>query len=395
MKKHILFIVENQAVPHDRRTWLEAVAAKDWGFEVSVISRKEEKANLSYEKLDGIEIYRHPVLIDAKWKLAYVFEYAYALFWELLLALKIYIKKPFQIIHAGNPPDFIFLIALLFKIMGVKFVFDIHDLSPELYLVKFSGGKNNFYKLLVLAEKLSSRLADAIITTNMSYKRIVSYRHNKDEQKIFVVRNDPIVGEYLPIQEKCEDRVGDKKVILYLGSINPQDGVEILIRSLNYLVNDLNEKGFVCYIVGDGHSLPSLKRTVDELNLSEFVDFKGYVYERGKIKEYLDLADVCVEPAPDNVINRYSTFIKIMEYMASTKPIVAFDLLENRYSTDGSAILVTPGSIEEFAHAMKKLLHEPQLREKLGKAGLMRIRNELNWGNSLVNLREAYNSLSL
>lgn len=395
MNKHILFIIENSSVPNDVRVWREALAAKDLDFDVSVISAKEGMETLSYESLEGIDIYRHPVPVGSKGKIAYLIEYANALFWEFFLALKIYIKKPFHIIHAGNPPDTTFLIAFLFRILGVKFVYDIHDLSPELYLVRFSGKKNRFYKLLIFAEKLSCKLADAIITANKSYREIVMNRHKKDPKMVFVVRNDPVVEEFLERGGSVRKKETDKKVILYLGTINPQDGVDILLSSLDYLIHKLQEKNFICFVVGDGQSLPVLKETASALNLEHYVDFKGYIYDRGKIREYLDLADVCVEPAPDNDLNRHSTFIKVMEYMASMKPIVAFDLMENRYSADGSAILVSPGDVPAFAEAIKKLLDDPELRKELGKKGAERIRDQLNWENASINLINAYKSLSL
>lgn len=395
MSKHILFIIENRAVPHDKRVWLEALALKKGGYDVSVISRKEKNAEKSYERIDGIDVYRHSILYDATGKLSYFLEYGIALFWEIILASKVYLKKPFHVIHAGNPPDDIFLVALLFKVFGVKYVFDIHDLSPELYSSRYRGKKSGMYSLLVLFEKLSCKVADAIITTNLSYKEIVIGRHDLSPEKLFIVRNDPKTNPGVPATSSDPGTNDRKKTILYLGSINQQDGVDILINVINSLVNGSRESDFICNVVGDGHSLEHVKKMADEYGLHDYFDFKGYVYDQGKIKEYLKTADICVEPAPDTEINSHSTFIKIMEYMSAGKPLVAFDLKENRYSAQGAGILIPPGDIEGFAQAIKKLLAEPALRQKLGNAGLERIKNELNWENSLRNMKEAYKSISI
>jgi glycosyltransferase involved in cell wall biosynthesis len=395
MKKHILFVIENRAVPYDKRVWLEALAVKNGGYDVSVISRREKKATKSYERIDGIDVYRHSILCDANGKLSYILEYGSAIFWEIVLALKIYLKKPFHVIHAGNPPDTIFLVAWLFRIFGVKYVFDVHDLSPELFASRYTGKKSWVHRMLVFVEKLSCRTADAIITTNLSYKEILTKRHRLDPQTIFIVRNDPKV---LPDNPGPADPAGMKNgtnIILYLGSINPQDGVDILVDVIDNLVKEFKETNFRCRVVGDGHSLDEVKKMTEERDLGRYFDFKGYVYDQGKIREYLSTADICVEPAPDTEINNHSTFIKIMEYMSVNKALVAFDLKENRYSALGSGILVPPGDIRGFATAIKTLLDEPELRRKLGDAGKERIRKELNWDNSVANLKEAYKTLSI
>jgi glycosyltransferase involved in cell wall biosynthesis len=394
MKKHILFIIENRAVPYDSRVWFEALATKKWGFDVSVISPKEAGADSPYENLEGIDIYRHPLFVNTKGKLGYVLEYASAFFWELLLSIFIYFKKPFHIIHAGNPPDTIYFVGLFFKIFRVKFIFDHHDLSPELFCEKFKGQKNIVYRILVLCEKLSCKLADVVISTNESYKKIVSKRHKIDSKKIFVVRNDPVLSRCLLKADDNYSKNEDKNILLYIGSINRQDGVDVFIEAIKFLVDNLNEKNFIAYIVGDGDYFENIKQKAKKLNMNGFVKFEGYIYDREKINEYLLMADICIEPAPDNAPNRYSTFIKVMEYMAAAKPIIAFNLDETKYSAKGSAIFVQPGDIMGFAEAIKTIIHKPALREQMGKAGQKRIKEKLNWGKSLKNLHRAYEYIS-
>jgi glycosyltransferase involved in cell wall biosynthesis len=187
--------------------------------------------------------------------------------------------------------------------------------------------------------------------------------------------------------------VNGKKVLLFLGGINAQDGVDVLLKSLYHLVNDLNESNFICNIVGGGDALPAAKNIARDLQLEPYVDFKGWITDKKKVQEYLSSAHICMEPAPDNELNRHSTFIKIMEYMCAGKPIVAFDLKETRYSAKNAAILIKPGDSLKFAAAVKKLMDEPILRDKLGSAGEKRIKEKLNWKNASRNLEKAYKSI--
>lgn len=392
-KPNVLMVVENY-FPSDIRVKREAYTLKEqYNITVIALKRKTEKI---LERLDGVHVIRIPELPKlGLGKIQYITEYFYLTFCSTIIFMSTFLFKRYKAIHVHNPPDTLFLIGLIGKIFSAKFVFDHHDLSPELYLTRFSGKKDFVYKILVLCEKLSCKLADALICTNASYRQIEMERHSIDQKKIYVVRNDPVIDECFLEKINLDNQTekNQKKVLLYIGSINPQDGVDVLLRSLNYLANDLNKKDFLCYIVGDGDALQSVKKIAEELNLSDFVHFTGYIFDRGKIREILNSADVCLEPAPDNELNRHSTFIKIMEYMAASKPIVAFDLKETRYSADGTAILVPTGDIQGFAHAIKQLLDEPQAREKLGKAGFERIRKELNWGNASKNLIELYKVL--
>lgn len=393
-EKHVLFIVENNAAPHDARVWPEALVAKKNGYDVTVISPDSELVRGKYEFLDGIEIYRHPKPGKTSGKIAFFLEYLNATYWEFLLSLKIYKHKPFQIIHAANPPDHLFILALFYKLFGVKFIFDHHDLSPELYLAKFSMKKDIIYRILNLCEKISCKLADAVVSTNYSYKKIVLKRHSIDPAKAFVVRNDPNLNDFCIKGEIPNNKAG-KKILLFLGSIGPQDGVDNLLKALYHLIYQLKENNFICYVVGSGEALPSVKALAKELELEKFVDFKGLILGRENIVKYLHQADICLEPAPDNEVNKHSTFIKIMEYMAAGKPIVAFDLPETRYSTNNSAKLIKPGDIASFALAIRELMDNSILRDKLGKKGNMRIQTKLNWDNASYNLKQAYDSLSI
>ena len=408
-QKKVLMLLENH-IPGDVRPTNEAAALLKAGYKVAIIALRN-KGERSRAIVDGVQVYRIPTVTlfgkvcrpDASHlqKLFYRFKSAFGYFYEhlyfttacLLVSFYIFIKDDFDIIHAHNPPDTLFIVGWFYKLLGKKFIFDHHDLSPELFLTKFPGKKGLVYKTLVLCEKLSCRLADAVICTNESYKKIQMDRHHIDSNRIFIVRNDPVIDDCLLTNIDNTAQKNGKKVLLFLGSINPQDGVDVLLQTIHYLINTMNVRDFVCYIVGDGDSLSSMMRFAEELNITEYVDFKGYVYDREKVKKFLYDSDVCVESAPLNELNRHSTFIKIMEYMAAAKPIVAFDLKETRYSANGTAILIPPGDIKSFASAIKKLMDEPQLRTKLGKSGQERIRGELRWEKASLNLVEAYKSV--
>ncbi len=393
MKKHVLYIVENNTLPLDGRVRREAEAAKKLGYRVSAISPTNDIFTKKFEVIKGVQIYRHRTCSANAGKFGFVIEYGFAFIFEFMLSLKIFVKKPFHIIHAANPPDFIFLIALFYKLLGIKFIFDHHDLAPELYLTLFSRKKDFFYKIQYLCEKLSCRFADAIISANESYKKIVAKRHRVNPDKIFVVRNDPVIGGEITGKKLLEHKSNGRKTLLFLGTINPQDGVDLLLKVLHYLVNQLKERGFICNIVGGGDFLDSAEQMAKSLKLENYVDFKGNEADREKVREYLFFSDICLEPAPYNFLNRHSTFIKVMEYMQAGKPIVAFDLKETRYSTGGNTIRIKNGNIIDFAEAIQRLISDSDLREELGNAGQKRIIEKLNWESALLNLERAYNSI--
>jgi glycosyltransferase involved in cell wall biosynthesis len=398
LNKHILFIVENQTVPQDVRVWSEAKAAQEMGLEVSVVCPLNEKYPKSYEVIKGIHIYRHPSHADGHGMMHYLREYLSAFLWELWLTLKICVRKPIGVIHAANPPDNIFLLGAMLKPFGTRFIFDHHDLSPELFRVRLANDNAILNRILLLFEKFSCKLSNVIISTNNSYRRIVIDRHNIDPEKVFIVRNDPgippcsTVDKVLSHDTRQERRTMN---LLYLGSINPQDGVEVLMHGLHHLVYQLGENRFLCKVVGDGSSLKQVREVAHQLGILSNVEFTGFIYDKEEVRRLLQNADICIESAPLNVVNTHSTFIKVMEYMSAGKPLVAFDLTETRYSAGGAALLVPPGDIAAFAEAIQRLIRNPSLRRIKGQAGLHRIQSRLNWDFSKINLSLAYQKVGI
>jgi glycosyltransferase involved in cell wall biosynthesis len=409
--RRTLMIVENQ-YPHDIRVRKEAEALAEAGYSVSVIALRGQDQK-AYEEINQVKIYRIPeVNIFEKTKhgnsnvilkiyskvrsiAGYVLEYAYFTISSYIISLYIFVTHGFDVVHTHNPPDTLSMIGIFYKLLGKKYVFDHHDLSPELYLTRVSGKRDLIYRGLIFFEWLSCRFSDIIISTNESYRQVEINRYSVNPEKIFIVRNNPLLIDCICTGGGNDyfKPVTQQKILLFLGSINPQDGVDVLLQVVHHLVYVLERRDCRCRIIGDGDYLDSAKRLSRELNVMEYVDFTGMITDREKLKKYLAQADIGIEPAPLNEVNQYSTFIKVMEYMAASKPVVAFDLEETRYSVAGAALLVPPQDYKEFAHAIGKLLDAPQLREQLGKAGLERIEKELNWEKAASSLKEAYAAL--
>lgn len=389
--KHILFIVENNPVPIDPRVWNEAVAAREIGYEVTVICPITQHASLRKEEIDGIKIFRHYSPSLKQGKCSFLLEYGNALFWEILLSAWIYVKKPFQVIHAANPPDHIFLIAILFKPLGVKFIFDHHDLSPENYVAKFYK-KDLFYYLLLFMEKLTFKTADLVISTNQSYKEIAVKRGNKNDKDVFVVRNGPKLQNYnfMKPNEKLKD--GFEYLVGYVGVIGNQDGIDILLRAVRYIVKVRKIVNIKFAVIGTGTDWMNMVRMSRDLGVEKFVWFTGFIPYRD-LYEIIATADVCVNPEFRNPFTDKSTMIKIMEYMVFGKPIIQFETTEGKITAEKASVYVRENSEEKFAETIIELLNDPKKRKKMGEYGRNKIKQHLNWDKQKIHLKNAYQYL--
>jgi len=373
--KHILIIVENLPVPFDRRVWQEAITLKEHGAEISIICPQMKGYLTPYEMIDGIEIYRHPLPLEARGALGYLLEYGTAIYWEIKLARKIYKKKPFQVIHGCNPPDLIYLTAKCFKRKGVKYVFDHHDINPELYIAKY-GKKDFFYKLMVFFERQTFKNAVASIATNESYKEIAVSRGKMNSDKVRIVRSGPKLDR-LKLQEPTpEFKKGKKYLIGYLGVIGEQEGIDLLLESVKYITEKRSD--IQVAIVGGGSDLEILKKLSVDMGLADFVDFYGRVSDQQLI-DILNTADVCVNPDKPTEMNNLSTMNKIMEYMALKKPIVQYDLKEGRFSAQKASLYAKNTSTEDFAEKIIYLLDNESIRKEMGEYGYNRVLDELSW----------------
>lgn len=373
--KHILIVVENLPLPFDRRVWQEANTLKENGAEVSVICPKMKGYTKSYECLNGIHIYRHSLPLEANGALGYMREYIAALFWEFTLSWKIYFKKRFHVIQGCNPPDLIFLVSWWFKPFGVKYIFDHHDINPELYIAKYNK-KGLFYKFLLMAERLTFMTANYSISTNESYKKIAIERGKMPADKVTVVRSGPKLDRLKITDGNSQYKKGRKYLVGYVGVIGEQEGLDLLLESVAHIVKTRTDIQFA--IIGDGTELPKIKELTMQMKLEEYVDFYGRVDDTTMV-DILNTADVCVNPDKPTEMNNLSTMNKIMEYMSLKKPIVQYDLKEGKFSAQTASLYADNTNPQDFAEKIIWLMDHPEERKRMGEFGYNRVVNELSW----------------
>ena len=389
----ILIIVENLPVPFDRRVWLEANTLTVEGYKVSVISLRG-KDNSKYEVLNGISLYRYPMPPPTKGFISYVWEFTYCWVMTFFLSMKILFKEGFDVIHACNPPDTFFLIGAFYKLLGKKFVFDQHDLCPELYEARFGSAKSNLLlKGLLILEKLTHKTANLVIAPNESYKEIIAERGRVKEENIFVVRTGPDCERFKPLKPEPELKKGRKYMVCYLGIMGPQDGLDYLLRSAEFIIKTNGRNNILFVLIGGGDSFYDLKKMSIELGVQEHILFTGRISDDEELARYLSTADVCVDPAPKNKLNDNSTMNKIMEYMAMGKPVVSFDLKETRFSARDAALYARPNDTKDFSNKILELLSDEKKRQEMGKCGRKRIEEELAWEYTKKNLTLAYEKI--
>lgn len=388
----VLIIVENLPVPFDRRVWQEARTLKLAGAEVSIICPIGKDYTERYVELEGIHVYRHPLPPDASGALGYLAEYGVALFWESLLAWKILLRHGFDIIHGCNPPDLVFLIAWQFRIIRKRYIFDHHDINPELYEAKFN--KRGFlWNLLRMLERLNFRTADVVISTNDSYRRIALERGRKDPNKVFVVRSGPDLSRVRAVPSNQSLKNGRTYLVGYVGVMGEQEGIDLLLEAVAYLVHQKGRNDIQFALVGDGPALSMLKRASARLHLSEHVTFIGRAPDQ-LLFEVLSTSEICVNPDRVNSMNDKSTMNKILEYMALGKPIVQFDVTEGRYSAQDASLYAKPNDPIDFAEKIVDLLADPQKRAKMGAYGKHRVETQMAWSHEIPKLIAAYQKVT-
>jgi len=388
VKRRVLIIVENASVPYDPRVLNEARSLYANGYDVTVLCPLRGNCREGHQVIDGIRIYRHPIPGEGRTLPGYLWEYGWALFWEFFYTWWIYLRHGFQVIQGCNPPDNIFLVVLPFKLLGVKYIFDHHDATPELYLSK-SGERALLYKILLWFEKMTYRFSDAVMATNNSYKDLAIKRGGMASDDVFVVRNgpDPYTFKAVPPNPALKD--GKQYLVGYVGVMNVQDGLDILVNVAQYIKNlGKRDIRFIC--VGTGPELAALREMVRDRDLVDMVNFTGRVSDE-ELLEILSTADVCVNPDRPCEMNDISTMIKIMEYMALGKPIVQFDSKEGRFSAKEASLYADRGDqVADFANKILWLLERPEERKRMGEFGRRRIEEELAWEYSVQHLLAAY-----
>jgi glycosyltransferase involved in cell wall biosynthesis len=387
----VLIIVQNLPVPFDRRVWLEATTLQHSGFQVSVICPKMKGWNQSHEVIDGVEIYRYPLPIDARGVIGYVSEFTWCFLCTALLSIRVAISgKGFAVIHACNPPETYWLLGRFWRLFGKRFLFDHHDLSPEMYLAKFSSPRESVYRALRWLERRTFKTARVVITTNESHKNIAVQRGSVAADRVYVVRSGPDLQRFQIFPADPRWRAGKPFLIAYLGEICPQDGVENLVDALQILRDELGRNDFHCVLIGGGPHAPAVQDHAKRRGVAELCTFTGDVYDSALLSKILSSAHLGVVPDPQNPYSDLSTMNKVMEYMFFGLPVTGFNLTENRFSAGEAAEYASGSSARDLARRISDLLDDSEKREKMGKIGRQRVAEQLAWEHSVPTLMAAY-----
>ena len=388
----ILMMVENCSYPADARVRREARTLVSAGYQVSVIS-PADPGQPAREIVDGVRVYRYKAPRPGNGLVGFLWEYGYSLAAAAILSLVVLFREGFDVLHCHNPPDLFVLIGLPYKLLGKQFVFDHHDLSPEMYVARIPGdGSSIVIAALTFFEKLTCWAADHVITTNQSYRKINMDRGGVPAQRITVVRNGPDLNRVQVQAPDADLRAKASTIIGYVGVMGFQDGIDYFIRALDHLRRDLGEDDFFCVMIGKGAARDQLMQLTEEFGLGDHVWFTGRVSD-ADLMAYLSTADICIDSDPKNPFNDRSTMIKMMEYMALGKPIVAFDLTEHRATADDGALYAQGNDELDFARKIAQLIRDPQLGYDMGQRGQERIHERLAWHHQEPHLLAAYEKL--
>jgi glycosyltransferase involved in cell wall biosynthesis len=389
--RRILILVENLPSPFDRRVWQEATALRDAGHTVSIICPTGRGCERKFESIDEIHIWRYDLPLEAEGAKGYAIEYSAALLWTFVLAWRVLFTRGFDVIHACNPPDLFFLIGGFFKLLGKKFLFDHHDINPELYEAKF-GRRDILHRLLLSLEYWSFRTADVSIATNESYRQIAIGRGKMQPDRVFVVRSGPCLERMKIVPPDESLKRGRRYLVGYVGVMGRQEGIEYLLQAVRHIVVYRGRTDVHFGLVGGGTSLEQLKTLAGELGIADYVTFTGRVSDE-EMLVMLNTADICVNPDVANDMNDKSTMNKVMEYMALGKPVVQFDLAEGRYSAQRASLYAARNDFVDLALKIIELLDDPERRARMGEFGRQRVEAELEWRHEVPKLLAAYEAL--
>ena len=389
----VLHLSENLTLPFDRRVWMELNALREAGYQVSAICPMGEGGTAPHEVLNGIRIWRYPAPPATSGFVSYVWEFLYCWLRTAWLTMGVFGRYGFDVIHTANPPDTFWAIALPFKLVGVKFVFDHHDLCPELYLSRFGPERAGSlpHRLLGALERAQFACADLVISTNESYRHVALTRGGKTRAQVVVVRSGPSHQRFATVHEPDPSlKRGKPYLVAYLGVMAPQDGVDHLVRAARLVLAQRDDVAFT--FIGAGDSFEELKALSASLGLGAACQFTGRIPD-ADVERILATADVCVSPDPKNPLNDVSTMNKVLEYMACAKPVVCFDLREHRHSAGEGALYAEPNRDEDLAAKITQLLDDPALRERLGAMNRRRFLDTLAWEHNAGALIAAYGRL--
>ena len=387
--RRVLIVVENLPVPLDRRVWLEATTLRGEGYQVSVICPTGRGWDKPFEAIDGIHIYRYPAPPEAhSGARAYAVEYLLSLWHWFRLARKVRRERGFDVIHGCNPPDLVFLLALWYRWRGVRYLFDHHDVCPELFEAKFAR-KGLLYRIMLIWERMTFACASVSIATNESFREIAIRRGRMNPEDVFVVRSAPKIEKFEIRPADPAMRKGAGTVLGYVGVIGQQEGMDLLVAAADHLIRVMGREDVHFIIVGFGPELPAVEADVAARGLEAHFTFTGPLYGEDLLVA-LNSCDIGVSPDPRNAMNDISTMNKVMEYMTLEKPVVQFDLKEGRASAGEASLYAVANDPVDFAARIAALMDAPDQAARMGKAGRARVLERLSWAHSVPHLLAAY-----
>jgi asparagine synthase (glutamine-hydrolysing) len=385
--------VQNLPVPFDRRVWLECQALRAAGYEVSVVCPKG-KGDPAYQELDGVHLFKYRAFPPITRQAMFLAEYAYSILATLVQLVRAWRHRRFSIVQVCNPPDVLWTAVLPFKVLfGVRMVFDQHDLCPELYRSRFASPSALPYRTLLLTERLTYRLSAHVIATNNSYRRVALERGGKRPADVTVVRTGPDPHRMRRGEQDKTLRRGYRYLLVYLGVMGPQDGVDLALRAMHHIVHVRGRTDVALTLIGDGDAAKGLRSLATELGLDGYVEFTGRAPDE-LVARLLSTADIGLSPDPKNPLNDVSTMNKTMEYMAFELPVVAFDLIETRVSAEDAAVYAEPNRVDDYADTILNLLDDEVRRKQLGTLGRRRIEDVLAWSNQIPPYVGVYDRLT-
>ncbi|WP_300015987.1 glycosyltransferase family 4 protein [Pseudonocardia sp.] len=391
--RHICIVVQNLPVPFDRRVWLECQALRDAGYEVSVVCPKG-KGDPAYAELDGVHLYKYRAFPPITRQVMFVAEYAWSILATLACLVRAWGRRPFGVVQVCNPPDVLWAAVFPFQVLfGVKLVFDQHDLCPELYRSRFDEPAELPYKALLLTERITYRLSAQVVSTNESYRRVAQERGGKRPGDVTVVRTGPNPDRMVRGEPDDALRRGHRHLLVYIGVMGPQDGVDLALRAMHHIVHVHGRTDVALTLIGDGDAGADLRRLAVELDLGAHVEFTGRAPDE-LVTRVMSTADIGLSPDPKNPLNDVSTMNKTMEYMAFELPVVAFDLVETKVSAQDAAVYAEPNKVDEYADAVLDLLDDEVRRKQMGAAGRRRVEDVLAWRNQVPAYVGVYDRLT-
>jgi glycosyltransferase involved in cell wall biosynthesis len=392
--RRVLIIVQNLPVPFDRRVWLEATTLAASGYAVSAICPKGKGFTQAVEAREGVEIYRYRLPFEARGELQFVGEFLWCFLMTAWLSVRVALfGRGFDVVQACNPPDTYWVLGWCWKLFGKRFLFDHHDLSPEMYGVKFGKEDGLLYRALLFLERMTFHTADAVLCTNETFKRIATTRGHRTPEDVFVIRSGPDSNRFVRMPRDPALKRGKRFLLIYLGEMCQQDGVEHLVRAAAMLIGQWGRRDFHLTLIGDGPHAPIVEELARRMLPRDCFSFAGPISDDLALCRYLSSADLAVIPDPPSPYSDTCTMNKVMEYMFFGLPMVGYRLHENMVSAGSAAVYAEQPNEEALARTIHELLEDPERRQRMGEAGMRRIREAFSWNHSIPNLLAAYNRL--